>query len=219
MKTRLQNDYKAEYEVLRELFGAPCVDERIDRLNTIHDYTESLWRNYIEKIPDKKVKYLLIAESPPWSQDGIPQYFLDPNSRSRSLMNAFRRAFFPNDYNGNLELIIDRLAKSRLLLIDSIPFSMNYSGLRSKNKYKELVGLTVYSYMLKKLSNYGLKYMKDMRIVFGYQINAINVINALGGILKIKNYEFEINKEMICTNAANYPDANFIRKICRLTTG
>ena len=216
MRKLLQQEYKIEYEVLRELFGVEYVDERIGRLNTIHEYTESLWSEYIKKLPSKTVKYLLIAESPPWSQDGPPQYFLDPKSRPRSLMNAFRRAFFASSTNNNSQFIINEFAQHGLLLVDSIPFSMNYSGVRNRIKYKELVGLTVKSYMLKKIAGFGLKYTKDMRIVFGYQINALNVLDSLGSVLTVQNNRYEINNKMICTNAANYPDANRIREILHL---
>lgn len=216
MNTMLEQKYKTEYKLLRELFGFEFVNERIKRLNTIHEYTESLWSIYIRKIPNKTVKYLLIAESPPWSQDGQPQYFLDPNSSSRSLMNAFSRAFFPNNRNKNLKLIINNFAENGFLLVDSIPFSMCYSGFRSLEKYNELIELTVKSYMIKKMVRCGLKYSENMKIVFGYKVNALCVIKSLDGVLAIRNNRYYINENMICTNASNYPDVKYIREILNL---
>jgi hypothetical protein len=93
MHISLEHIFRDEYIDLQNIYGLEKVNERIYRLNQIHYYTEGLWAKYINKIPGGRVKYLLIAESPPWSATGSPQYVLDPNSRSRTLLRALRGAF------------------------------------------------------------------------------------------------------------------------------
>ena len=217
MRKFLEQSYKKEYEVLKGLFKAGYVEDRIERLNFIHEYTESIWDEYIKLIPNKTIRYLLIAESPPWSEDNNPQYFLDPTSRSRLLMNAFKGAFDYKSQYYKPENVIKHFAKKGLLLIDSIPFSMCYKSVRRRPKYEELVNLSVKSYMLNKLVGSKLRFNKDMKIVFGYKVNAINVIKSLNGVLDLNGNKFILNEKMICANyKSNYPDAGKIKEILEL---
>ncbi len=217
MRKPLEQSYKKEYEVLKGLFKAGYVDERIERLNFIHEYTESIWDEYIKLIPNKIIRYLLIAESPPWSDEKTPQYFLDPTSRSRLLMNAFKGAFYCKLPNITPKNVISCFAEKGLLLIDSIPFSMCYKSVRRRPKYEELVNLSVKSYMLKKLIESNFRFNKDMKIVFGYRVNAINVIKSLNGVLTLNENKFILNENMICANdRSNYPDAGKIKEILKL---
>jgi len=217
MRKFLEQSYKKEYEVLKGLFKAGYVEDRIERLNFIHEYTESIWDEYIKLIPNKTIQYLLIAESPPWSDEKTPQYFLDPTSRSRLLMNAFKGAFDCNLPKYTPENIINYFAEKGLLLIDSIPFSMCYKSVRRRPKYEELVNLSVKSYMLKKLIESKFRFNKDMKIVFGYRVNAIHVMKSLNGVLDLNGNKFILNEKMICANyKSNYPDAGKIKEILKL---
>src|SRR3990172_4940832 len=161
----LEQLYKDEYVILKKLYGEAKVQEDIRRLNIIHKYTKNIWNGYINNIPGKRVKYLLIAEAPPWSPSKRPQYFLDPKSKSRTLMRAFRNALFPNNVNEDPKLTIDKFAGAGLLLIDSLPFSMDYGSKRYCNGYKELIDLCVRSYMLNKLNKCGLVFDKKLKII------------------------------------------------------
>jgi hypothetical protein len=209
----LEHLYRDEYKVLKKLYGDIKVQESIRRLNIIHRYTEKIWNEYIDNIPGKRIKYLLIAEAPPWSASGDPQYFLDPKSNSRTLMRAFRNALFPNIVNKDSSHIINKFADAGLLLIDSLPFSMNYGGKRNCKSYKELINLCVKSYMLNKLNNGGLMFAGNIKISFGYEANALAVIKALDGKIRLSGNNYFIDKSLICTNGAHYPDAKKIRSI------
>lgn len=210
----LEDIYVSEYEVLKKLFGDSFIGARIGRLNEIYNFTENIWHTYIEMIPNRLVKYLLIAEAPPWRESGAqPQYFLDPNSDSRTLMRAFKNAFIQDPNIHDPEIVISLFAESGLLLIDSIPFSLIYTGKRNSRHYNRLIELSVHSYMINKLSTNELIFSNNLKISFGYEANAITIMNALGNTLNIAGQIYPINNNMICTNRAHYPDTNMIRSI------
>ena len=85
--------YPKEYEALMRLFGAGEVEAKIARLNEIYFHAETKWNDYLNQIPNGEVKYLLIAEAPPWSNSGTPKYVLDPDCEARTLLIALCKAF------------------------------------------------------------------------------------------------------------------------------
>jgi hypothetical protein len=183
----------------------------------IHGYTENLWDQYVDTIPKREINYLLIAEAPPWSKDGNPQYVLDHNSSSRSLLTALRKTFFQN--NDSLikpKDIIRSLAEIGFLIVDSIPFSMKYSRRRSSRHYKNLITKTAYSYMLKKLSSNKLYFSPELTIGFSLKLNALAVMAALQNRLHINRTSYVLGEELIGVNKANYPDATKLRSIFRV---
>lgn len=70
--------FPAEFSALRELFGPASVDNALPRLREIHDYTEAKWQSFADQIAEGVVRYVLIAEAPPWSDEGTPQFLLGP---------------------------------------------------------------------------------------------------------------------------------------------
>jgi hypothetical protein len=70
--------------------------------------------------------------------------------------------------------------------------------------------------MVKKLNNSGLSFSAGMKIAFGYERNAINIIQALDQKLTITGHNFRVTSEMICTNGAHYPDAVKLKSIYSL---
>jgi len=84
--------FQDELDALRKLFGSSSVHAALPRLKEIYYYTEEKWHAYVKQIPEGVVRYVLIAEAPPWSRDGTPQFLLDPASRSRSLLDAWMRS-------------------------------------------------------------------------------------------------------------------------------
>src|SRR5271165_4857890 len=126
--------FRTELSALRKLFGPANVDAAVPRLREIYDYTEAKWQAYADQIPEGVVRYLLIAEAPPWSDDGTPQFLLDPASRIRSLMSALRKVFSRASLRSSAETL-KALASHGFLLLDSIPFAMNYSSKRSSPRY------------------------------------------------------------------------------------
>src|SRR2546430_418282 len=92
--TELEQCFPEELSVLRELFGDAAVQECLPRLNEIHGCTEATWRKSVGWLPDRLVRYILLAEAPPWPlAPAPPQYVFCPASRPRVLMKALRKAF------------------------------------------------------------------------------------------------------------------------------
>jgi len=199
------------------MFGENCITSALPRLNDIHKHTENIWNNYVGKIPNGKINYLLIAESPPWSLDGPPQYVLDPHSRSRTLLSALHKTFI-QDNEGIIkpEETINSLANNGFLIADSIPFSMNYLRKRTSKRYEDLVSLTTKSYLLEKLWSEKLNYSPRLTIAFSVKNNALAILKALGNKLHINGISCVLGEELIGVNRAYYPDAMKLRSIFRL---
>jgi hypothetical protein len=115
-----------------------------------------MWNQYVATLSGGIVRYVLIAEAPPWSAEGAPQYLLDPASPVRTLMRALRKVFPEADCESTADTL-KPLARHGFLLVDSIPFAMNYSAKRSSKKYGDLIRLTTKSYLQAKIDSSSLE--------------------------------------------------------------
>lgn len=212
MPSSLRELYPNEFEVLTSLFGTTDVHAKLNRLDEIFQYTEQKWNAYVRLLPDQCVKYLLIAEAPPWIEVGPPQYLLDPGSRPRSLMKAIRSAFCLNRSAGDGSANLADLACGGFLLVDSTPFSMDYSAAqrRSRKKYRDLIGLTAKTYLAEKLKTGSLSWSHELRIAFAVKLNAAPIIDALQ-FLDLGGRRFLLSPDMIAVNGAGYLDAPKLR--------
>lgn len=217
----LQTKYRKETAVLKNLFGADTLTPAVwRRLNRIHNATEGFWRNQIKLKSDVDVKYLLIAEAPPWSEKGIVQYVYNPKSDSRTFLKAVLDAFGiedANDKKGRIQLLED-LRQKGFLLCDSLPFAMNYSEKNKRNRkgYRELVSMTACSYLQAKINESGIKWHKDLRIAFGVRLNARPLIGHLNGELTVGSRKYTINEDMVAVSKANYPHAGQLKTVFKL---
>lgn len=209
----LEECFSTEMQVLVGMFGRDQITKKLPRLNEIHQHTEAMWRDYLKRLQGRSVRYLLIAEAPPWSDSGVPQYVLDPKSRSRTLMKALRGAFLSPASSRQLdgERALAEFAAQGLLVVDSIPFAMDYLKSRSRLQYGTLVGLTVHSYLRKKLLSSSLSFSAKMRIAFSVKKNAVVIMKALGPQLVLGKAKFVLIPEQIAVNDAGYPDAGKLR--------
>lgn len=199
--------------VLRKLFRREELQERLPRLKEIHGHAELCWRTYIEQLADGCVKYLLIAEAPPWSEPGEKiQYVLDPSSRSRTLMSALQKAF-PTAYGLPAGKALAEFAQQGFLIVDSIPFSMKYTSRnRTSDNYQELVDVTANAVQAA-LRSSSLNWSRDLRIAFSVKLNARAVIRALGGRLDLNGTVFNLSENLIAVSASGYPDAEKLRAL------
>jgi hypothetical protein len=199
--------------VLQELFADEAVLERLPRLKEIHGHAELCWRKYVEQICDRRINYLLIAEAPPWSPSGRQiQYVLDPLSRSRTLMSALRRAF-PAAFELPADKALAEFARQGFLIVDSIPFSMEYTSNKRKSaKYQQLIDVTVKA-IQDALRSSSLKWSPDLRVAFSVKLNAHAVIRALGGQLDLNGMALDLSETMIAVSKAGYPDAAKLRAL------
>ena len=211
------NNFSNELKLLYRLFGKSIITEKCNRLKIIYETTEKLWEEQLKNLPKDGIKYLFITEAPPYSPDGDVTYIYNPNSEPRTLLKALSKAFF----NEPLYKIIGtpetlkRLASEGLIIVDSLPFPMDYSSKRDNRLYEEIIGQTVNKYMLPKLNRVDLNWSKDLRFGFGFKRNAIAVIGKLNNELKINKFgnSIKITSEMITANDAGYPDAQNIKKV------
>jgi hypothetical protein len=213
----LSNAFRNELSVLKKLFRLGTVQQNLQRLDEIYNYTEARWREYVEQLPDGLVRYLLIAEAPPWSETPAPpQYVLCPASRPRTVMRALRKAFsVPEQFDTSTAL--KEFARQGLLIVDFVPFAMKYSRIsRSGAKYKYLMRLASQSYLQKKLDLTSLSWSPHVRVAFSLQRNALAVIEGLSGELKLGGKRVAISAKVIAVNGAGYPDGDRLRSIWNL---
>ena len=110
-----------QVEILRGLFqtrNADVVTPLLDRLNTIYLTCEEKWLDNLKRLDGIAIKYILIAEAAPWTEEGEVRYFyntFDGNWVKR-IWNTFYNNRFPNDAEFGLAC----LAKKQFLLIDSL---------------------------------------------------------------------------------------------------
>ena len=145
--------------------------------NAFNEIKDIWFKNY-NKID--KINYLLIAESPLWGDN--KKYIYNPDTNYSQ--------FF---YKSDLEQIFDFKIKDKrdfvricneigLLVVDISPFPLNTKDTRinyarnengslklSKNKYKELVRLTLPSFFDKKIKLVGQKKHPDIKVFFRYK--------------------------------------------------
>lgn len=215
----LRDDFPEGPRLLDALFGIENVD--FARLDEIHAYTEDRWREYFSGIPGGRVRYLLIAEAPPWTKIGRPRYMLDPlmgPSRSRFLP-AVCQAFFGDLVYRNWEARrkLSELAKRGFLLIDSIPFAMKYlSDQRRGPRYAALVQYTSNTYLQEKLAFPGLIWAKRIRVSFGAKLNALALMASLENKLMLANRLYPLTTEMIAVDGSGQPNGTALRRIFAL---
>ncbi len=214
-KINIDEAFPEEYSDLIKLFGHERVNDCYARINEIYEFTEKIWAKYITMLPQGKVKFLLIAEAPPWSASGHPQYILDKLSRPRTLMKALKKTFISHPYSGliSAEDVLLIMANKGFLILDSLPFSMDYKNKRVSSKYKYLVRTAVHGYLKKKLNNSILSWDSDIRVAFSVKQNAIAVLEALENKIKLGSMTIKLNEYMIAVNKAGYPDANKLRNL------
>ena len=211
----LEKRFPTEVAILATMFSQSRVAALLPRLNEIHEFAERKWRDYVARLPEGKIKYLLIAEAPPWSPNGVPQYVLDPGSYSRTLMRALRKVFLDPvvAIRVGADEALAEFARQGFLIVDSIPFSMDYSGKRSSTKYGTLVGRTARTYLQEKLTSPSLAWSRDLRVAFSIKLNALAIMKALSHQLTLGETNVVLVPEMVAVNGAGYPDPAKLRAV------
>ena len=217
----LEQSFPDELSILKKLFGVDHVEGKLQRLNDIYKYTEGKWRDYVAKLPNGRVNYLLIGEAPPWrSPDEKIQYVLDPESDSRTLMLALTKALLSVSAceQVNAKKALAELATRGFLIVDSIPFAMKYpSPMRARTKYIELVHLTTLTHLQKKLSLSSISWSRDVCVAFSLKQNARAVIKGLDNKLNLGGTIVTLSDELIAVNGSGFPDAEKLRQLYRIT--
>jgi hypothetical protein len=203
--------FQDELDALRKVFGSSSVHAALPRLREIYYYTEEKWHAYVKQVPEGVVRYVLIAEAPPWSHDGTPKFLLDPASRIGPYMGALRQAF-PQARRGSSADTLKVLAGHGFLLLDSIPFAMKYpSKERSSQKYVNLLRLTTKTYLQAKIDASRLTWAPGLRVAFAVSLNARAIVKASGGQLSFGGNLHPVSTDQIAVNGAGYPDCKKLR--------
>lgn len=160
-------------EILGKLFPKKVFDlKEIQRLEANYTKNHGLWEgNLNANFNGTQVKYLLICEAPPESGD----YFYS-NEEVAPLLRSVYRVFYhsvPRNIQANL---LSNLAEKGFLLIDTLPYAMNYSNHRFNPEYYNLIDACL-KWWLNNLKE--INFSEDLKIAFGFNQNALNVMIAL----------------------------------------
>jgi len=197
-------DFGNELQILKDLFGNEFIETRLKTLNKIFEASESYWNKNLKYIFEKniKIKYLLICEAPPYCNIRAKEevkYFYNPDNTSvpQSYLEAVFNTFYPHlrryraQYTAEEKQIkLNKIADKGFLLIDSLPFAMNYSdpnNIRDNEAYKKLIKSCTESYLIKKLTKSNIPWKGKVKIAFSVYRNGREVIKNWPSNLPLKN--------------------------------
>lgn len=219
MSCEISDKYLTQLEILKKLFGADCVTAKLDRLNQIYKKSEEKYADNLKRLRGVPIRYLLLAESPPWTESGEVQYFYDTfNKSGGQWCSRIWKSFFPDEESPeDIDTVLTKLAKQGFLLIDTLPFAMEYSsGKRKKKEYKGLVKACL-PYLMTKINNPNLSWDSEVKVAFAFKLNGLIVMEALNYKLIIPdNQLIELNEKLIAADGAGFTSPEKLRSIFRL---
>ena len=208
----LEEEFPEQYEKLVKLFGSNEVRSKNDRINEIYAVCEAAWETNLDRLSNTEVKYLLIAEAPPWSEKDPINYFY--TTLNGPWCTRIWKAFFdearPDDVNKALTL----LAEKQFLLIDSLPFSMKYTtNCREDPFYTELIKCCK-AFINKKLNNEKIRWAREVKVALAFYKNGEAIINAFPEGLELKTGQtIKLCPFLIATDGSNYTNSNILKDI------
>lgn len=214
--------YPAAAEELKNLFGREYTEGKMGRLAEIYASTDAYWWRAVEKIPDRIVRYLLIGEAPPWSEPGPVVYAYNRDAPATGFLAAMYSAFFDGRGHDTIatETMISRLESRGMLLVDSLPFAMNYSNpnRRGRKAYRRLVERALDEYFYPTLSRAALSWSPNLRVALAVTLNARAIVGCCRGRLDLPGFyePVAISESQAAVNEAHYLAANAIRKVYEL---
>lgn len=208
----LEKEFPEQYKRLAKLFGSNVVRSKAGRLNEISARCEAAWETNLDRLRNTEVKYLLIAEAPPWSEKDPINYFYTTlkGPWCNRIWNAFFNEAIPDDVNRALTL----LAEKQFLLIDSLPFSMEYkTNHRKKELYVELIKCCK-AFINKKLNNEKIQWAREVKVALAFYKNGEAIINAFPEGLELKaGQTIKLCPFLIATDESNYTNSNILKDI------
>jgi hypothetical protein len=185
------NVFNENLYLLEKLFPEEYNDSLEENKRKLFNETETSWENNIRRFTNNSINYLLLCEAPPDSGD----YFY--TNYKKPLFNKVWQTFFDIPQCDNDEDAYKSLADIGFLLLDSVPYSMDYSTGRKRYKpeYETLI-LNSLKWWQKKLNdNFVLS--ENTIIAFGFKLNAEKVIKVTDGVLQINNEPHILHKDNI----------------------
>lgn len=209
-------EYSPQIEILKELFGSDTVSPILNRLNDIYVKTEEKWRENLKRLKGFPVKYLLVAEAPPWTEQGNEvRYFY--NKLEGPWCERIWHTFFPKDNKLTDEERLKKLTEKGFLLIDTLPFAMEYtSAIRKKEQYQTLINACCLPFLMKKLNDQKILWGDDVKLAFAFKLNAKAVIKALLSVIEAlpkELKEIDLSEERIATDGSGYTSSSKLRDL------
>lgn len=160
----------------------------------IFENTQNKWKkNAVERLKGVKIQYLLICEAPPCSGE----YFY--SGKKSKLLSIIWKTFFEDKYEVPDDAY-QKLAEIGFLLIDTLPFALNYSfpkGIRSEEEYLALI-VHYKDWWIKELNNnFSFELPDKLKIAFGFRKNAEAILKATNNVIILKGNEYTISDNNI----------------------
>lgn len=197
--------------LLEEIFAKSFNDTELDLLRDVFLTTERDWKRQTIERGLKKIKFLLICEAPPFSENKPYKYFYTESNSS--FHTRIWKIFFPNTNKpNNSDAVYQLLCENGFLLIDSIPFAMTYSSKhRKKTAYNKLINNSLHWWKTKLNDNF--EFDNSTKIAFGFKLNAQSIIKESNNILNIKNNNYYVNKFNIGADGSGMTNSELIADI------
>ncbi len=174
---------------------------------------EKKWTENLKWLECVKVKYLLIAEAPPWStpEDDV-NYFYNNFDRTK-LCSSCSRCFGVDDVG---DRGLKELAERGFLLVDSLPFAMKYnSDLRREGAYTKLVE-GCKSFLLEHINNERIHWDGNVKLAFAFKLNGEAVQKAFSEGIELPNGQcIKLGDELIAADKSYrwFPSPEKLKKI------
>jgi len=215
---KLKEAFPAQYDRLVDLFGVRALLSKSDRLNEIYFSCASAWNKNIERLRNKQVKYLLIAEAAPWSEGDSVQYFyktFDKDIRGRPIqwIRSLWKVFYPIPPPNDIEQCLLMLADMGFLLVDSIPFALNYKSYRNRYEYKELVR-SCSEFITTQLLCDIIDWSDKCMVALAFKLNGLAVIESFhNGIALPNGQNLAFSETKIAATGSGFPTRNSLSKV------
>lgn len=212
----LAERFPHQFELLRKLFPKNhCTLQRIRRLDEILRVTEAKWEGNLQRLSGIKVKYLLIAEAPPWTGSGVVRYFY--NTCNGPWVDRIWRTFFDFPKPTDPEKPLKRMAEIGFLLVDSLPFAENFSDRRSRKIYRQLVK-SCSPLLLERINDTRIEWADDVRAALAFKLNGLAVMESLpDGIRFPTGQSIRLTNELICADGSGYTSPTLLRSVLGIT--
>jgi hypothetical protein len=164
------------YEGLKKLFiKKDFFDDDMEQMKKLAKDCHDFWLNQVKSFKGSSIKYILIGEAPPFSEDDVA-YVYNPASKNTQWQTRILNAFGIDEKSKE-----DAFAKLRdegFLLIDLFPYPAKFGEVDHGQAYKELIDLSVEHYLPKLLHLLNDKLNKHVKVAFamkrfGHHINRV----------------------------------------------
>ncbi|MBP2626063.1 MAG: hypothetical protein H6Q68_774 [Firmicutes bacterium] len=215
---KLEKDYPAECAKLIELCGLDDTGSLPHYLNRVYAVTEQKWEENVQRLMkyNVRIKYLMFGEAAPRTLEGEINYFYN-NCHGSWGTAIVESLLLPQQVFDGAEQKLDALAQKQFLLVDTMPFPVNFNypnNYRNKIAYKELVKLCAHSYLRDKLFDPRLQWDSDVKIAFGVKKNAEAMMETFPKGFSLPNgQKVNFSLDFVVTNATNYSHAERIRDV------